>query len=586
MRHPGRRLNADLDTLTAIVSAPKPDLPHFRKFGLAVFDYIGPLQGIEGHESDPLARRMLRSAAWLAPAVIGGGLAGVVIVVILLYVEERGSRRLQALLRKVEMLRSENLQVLDSAAEGIVRVATDGKIVFLNRAALQMTERNEFTEVLGAPLREWIAHHGPGKCPVLDGDAAGTRHCSSDTWRHGEIPLETWAHSLNGDESGAASQVITFVDASAERAAERKLRLSEEEYRRLFERHPQPMWIRDRENSRFLAVNDAAVRHYGYPRQQFLCMSLRDLVRPEDWERVFTESLPVAAHPYRLCGVWQHKRADGSWLDMEVSISDISFAGRPARLTLCNDVTERARLEEQLRQAQKMESLGRLAGGVAHDFNNLLTVINGYTELLLPQAEKPASRAALEQIQRAGESASALTRQLLAFSRRQVVQKRPLNLNETLAGLRKMLGRLIGENIELDIKLAPDLPLIYADPGQIEQIVINLAVNARDAMPRGGSLQIATAPAELDGAAGAPAGKYAQVTVSDTGGGMTEEVRRHLFEPIFTTKAPGKGTGLGLAIVYGIVKQIDGRIEVYSEPGHGAVFKLWFPVHAHAAAET
>jgi nitrogen-specific signal transduction histidine kinase/CheY-like chemotaxis protein len=249
-----------------------------------------------------------------------------------------------------------------------------------------------------------------------------------------------------------------------------------------------------------------------------------------------------------------------------------------------SDITGRKRLEEQFFQSQKMEAIGRLAGGVAHDFNNILTVITGYTDLLLdrhPDHDDP-EREEIEQIKKATKQAASLTRQLLAFSRKQVLQPRVLNLNTVVANIETMLRRLIGENIELVTILEPQLGRVKADPGQMEQVIVNLVVNARDAMPNGGKLIIKTTNLELDETfarqhLGAGPGPYVLLTLNDTGHGMDPQTRSHIFEPFFTTKEPGQGTGLGLAIVHGIINQSGGYISVQSEPGQGASFNIYLP---------
>jgi len=272
--------------------------------------------------------------------------------------------------------------------------------------------------------------------------------------------------------------------------------------------------------------------------------------------------------------------------------AEVVTVGGGARLIgTVQDITEYKRLEEQLRQSQRMEAVGRLAGGVAHDFNNLLTIIGGYSELLAAQLDEHApARRDLEEIVRAGERAASLTRQLLAFSRRQILQLRVLNLNAVVADLDKMLRRLIGEDVELRTVLDPALGATKADPTQMEQVIMNLAVNARDALPQGGRLLLQTANVELDENyarthADVQPGRYVMLAVTDNGVGMTNETVSHIFEPFFTTKSRDKGTGLGLSTVYGIIKQSGGSVFVYSEPGRGTTFKIYLPrVEEYVAA--
>jgi PAS domain S-box-containing protein len=249
-----------------------------------------------------------------------------------------------------------------------------------------------------------------------------------------------------------------------------------------------------------------------------------------------------------------------------------------------SNITQRKQLEEQFHQSQKMEAVGRLAGGVAHDFNNLLTVITGYNDLLLEEHadNHDPDHVKLKQIKKAAEQATLLTRQLLAFSRKQVLQPRVLNLNTIVTNMETMLRRLIGEDIELIISLKEGVGLVKADPGQMEQVILNLAINARDAMPSGGKMTIETARVKLDETyarqhIGAKPGSYVMIAISDTGHGMDAETKSHIFEPFFTTKEPGKGTGLGLATVHGIINQSDGHIWVYSEPDKGTIFKVYLP---------
>ena len=362
--------------------------------------------------------------------------------------------------------------------------------------------------------------------------------------------------------------------------AKRLLRDKDKRFLLLFEENPQPMWVFDAKSRQFLETNAAASKLYGYTPDEFRELTLADVQGEEESAR-FVEELekPSRAAP----SAWRHRAKSGRMIDAEVAVHEIQYGGRQAQLAVIMDITGRCELEDQLRQAQKMEAVGMLAGGVAHDFNNLLTIIAGYSQLILGTlGPKDPNRHSVEQIIKAGERAAALTQQLLAFSRRQVLQPRVLDLNKLVGSLGTMLRRLIGEDIELRLVLKPDLGRVSADPGQVEQVIMNLVVNARDAMPKGGVLTVETANTHLDEHyAGchiaATPGPFILLAVSDTGSGMDDATKARLFEPFFTTKSVGSGTGLGLSTVFGIVKQSGGSVEVYSEPGRGTSVKVYLP---------
>ncbi len=393
--------------------------------------------------------------------------------------------------------------------------------------------------------------------------------------------MKAGAHDylLKGNLKRLIPAVRRELDQAEQRRASRK---AEEQYQLLFQSSPQPMWVFDEETLAFLAVNEAACRHYGYSREEFLGMTIRD-IRPPEVPSLLRQ-IAAEQSEYQDSGVWRHRKKDGTIIQVEITSNPLLFDRRDAQLVLAADVTEHRQLEMQLRQSQKMEAVGQLAGGIAHDFNNLLTAILGYADLLATDAgkESPLSES-IGEIRKAGERAASLTRQLLAFSRRQVLEPKVLDLNELVENLQRMLRRLIGEDIELVTALDPDVGRVRADAGQTEQVVMNLAINARDAMPKGGTLTIETKDVQLDEAYArehlvvGPAGSYVMLAVSDTGVGMSAETKSHIFEPFFTTKGKGKGTGLGLATVYGIVKQSGGYIWVYSEPGRGTTFKIYLP---------
>ena len=334
--------------------------------------------------------------------------------------------------------------------------------------------------------------------------------------------------------------------------------------------------------------NPAAERMFGYARLDILGRNVELLLPPASRARqvsalneyMATGSGTLAGRQIELLGL----KSDGSEFPLDLTVARIGSDSRAVLTGFFRDITERRALEEQLRQSQKLEAIGRLAGGVAHDFNNILMSIMGAADLLLMQLPRgDSAREEATEIKQSVDRGAGLTRQLLAFSRRQATRPRLFALGEIVGGMDRMLRRLIEAEIEFEIISAPDPLMIVADSGQLEQVVMNLVINARDAMPKGGRLTVRVEEVELDEAAAATlaegkTGRYARLSVADTGTGIDEQTRAKLFEPFFTTKEQGKGTGLGLSIVYGIVKQSGGYITVASEPGRGATFLLYFPI--------
>jgi len=362
-----------------------------------------------------------------------------------------------------------------------------------------------------------------------------------------------------------------------EQVRQRELAEKEERYRTLLETAFDGVVVA--EKGRIVDANSGFAVMFDYPREELIGMPLASF-----WAEDGQTPLDVAAGtrmsaPQEATGI----RRNGMPIPIEWIARAQTRHGRDVQVVAVRDIAAKKSLEEQLRQAQKMEAVGRLAGGIAHDFNNLLTAIIGYSHFILAQlAPDDPAREDVLNIRTAGERAATLTNQLLSFSRRQVVAPRVLDLNGAVRNIEGILQRMMGEDVRLETRLSPQIGPVKMDPVQVEQVIMNLAVNARDAMPQGGVFTIATAPVHISAAQARHyvdlhAGAYVELTVRDTGVGMDDAVKAHLFEPFFTTKEPGKGTGLGLSTVYGIIRQADGHIYAESQPGHGATFRIYIP---------
>jgi PAS domain S-box-containing protein len=481
----------------------------------------------------------------------------------------------------------------EQVAVGMNEVSLDGRFQRVNERFVEITgyAREDLMQLTYGDLThpDDRAADQTHVAAVVSGEKASCRWEKRYIRRDGAIIWVAVTASLLRDSAGAPMYMLGVVeDITASVRAKEALRQTEERFREVVEHAPDGILVVTGVEGRYL--NPAAALMFG-------AESAARLIGSSVLDRVFAEhragardrlTQVMAGHPVPA----QERnflRVNGEVFPVEVSATPIMYDGQPSALVFFRDLTdrrraeeERARLEQRLRQAQKMESVGRLAGGVAHDFNNHLTVINGYCDMLLDAlGPDDPLREELGEIRAAGDRAAALTQQLLAFSRKQVVEPKPLVLNIVVEEFCRMVRRLIGDDIEVTADLDPALGPVMADRGQVHQILMNLAVNARDAMPGGGKILIGTANADLTGADPATpdvnAGPYVVLTVGDTGVGMSPETLQKIFEPFFTTKPMGIGTGLGLATVYGIVQQAGGFIRVTSEPGHGATFRIYLP---------
>jgi PAS domain S-box-containing protein len=491
--------------------------------------------------------------------------------------------------------------------EQVERIYRDGFLAECNDAMARRYGRASAAELIGASLETLLPGRDPGRAFLSAFIRSGYRSLETEQVEKGADGKTRYLiHNLVGIVDGNMLKGAwgTSRDITDRKLAEEEVRRSRDQLDVILQGIADAILVYSPAGA-LVYSNQAAARMLEFPEQP---SGRRDVARVEESlsrMEIMDESgkpMPPDQTPLRLAlqgleippTLLRYRLGSEGperWLITRAK-PILDDAGKVRMvISIAQDTTELRKTEEQFRQSQKMEAVGRLAGGVAHDFNNLLTAINGYSDLLLNMMEKEDSRRAyLEEIRKAGDRAASLTNQLLVYSRRQILSPRAVNLNEVASQMETMLRRLIGEDIEFHVRLDRNIDRIKADPGQIEQVILNLVVNARDAMPKGGRLfletdqvDLADEPACLNEAA--ISGPYVRLTVRDTGVGMEDVVKNHLFEPFFTTKKTGRGTGLGLSTVYGIVRQSGGCIGVESEKGKGAVFKVYFPAARLVAGE-
>jgi PAS domain S-box-containing protein len=497
---------------------------------------------------------------------------------------------------EVELRRSEKRYrtLADAAQDMIFIIDSNDRVQYINSfGARQLGYRPE--QIIGKPRKDFFPRVVSDKQRTSLQKVFETRkalYVENDSFSASDmIWLSTWLVPLTNDSGEVAAVLGISRDVTQRKMAEEALRKSEEKFQKLFDEAPVGYMELDAEGG-ITQVNRTGLTLLGYTADEMLGQPIWKFVMEEEAACETVRAKLSGSIPCGQSFERTYKRKDGTTLPIVIEDALIRDANRMITgiHSTIRDVTERKRaekemtdLQEQLRQSQKIEAIGRLAGGIAHDFNNLLTVIKGYTQLsLLDLKEDNPLRENIQEIQKATQRAADLTRQLLAFSRRQILDPKVIDLNSLLRDTEKLLRRMIGEDIEVVTRLSEDLGRVKIDPGQIEQVIFNLAVNARDAMPSGGRLTIETDNVASDEHyahthIGMTAGRYVRLTVSDTGVGMSREVQEKAFDPFFTTKDKGKGTGLGLSTVHGIVTQSSGKIWVYSEPGHGTTFKVYFP---------
>ena len=481
--------------------------------------------------------------------------------------------------------KEERLRLLfDQIKDGFYQSTPDGRLVEINPAMIEMFGYSSREDMLKADVqRDLYFAPEDRKSRILDEGKE-----SSETYRmRRKDGSAIWVEDRGQYKYDEHGKVVLHQgmlrDVTDRRLAEERLMLSEERYRDLVENAHDIIFSHARDG-KYTSINKAGEAITGYTHDEILGLNISDTVVPEHIAKLHEEIEKLLAGERRNAYELEFLGKDGRRIAVELNAKLVLHDGSPVGIQgIARDITERKLLEKQLAQAQKLESIGRLAGGIAHDFNNMLTAINGYSELTLRRmADGDPLKSNIEEIKKAGERSALLTNQLLAFSRQQMLVPVVLDINEVISDITHMLQRLIGEDVQFVAMLKPDVGHVKVDAGQLSQIIMNLAVNSRDAMRTGGTLTIETGTVFLDAEYtnehfGVSPGAYVVISVTDTGEGMDAETRGRMFEPFFTTKEVGKGTGLGLATVYGIVKQSGGNVIAYSEVGHGTTVKVYLP---------